>query len=226
MHLSCVLPFLAEDIDNLATRIHLLISPLGDSCDRLVAGLSTLQFRTGDNNICGEELGICHQRSIILLHIQSPDEYLFLRLNDLDHLCLRFLTLTVCRDLDTHLIAVQSMHGITLGNENNLVVDHHTILAIAPSHEQSGVFSATVRISLISAEVHFQNHIGSREFIKNIYHVIAVCRMGGTHGKGNLLIIERLFFLLFKETQDLLLKIFFLHARRLLHRNIFRFHIG
>ncbi len=226
MHLRSVLPLPSQNVHHLSPRVHLLVAPLHDAGYGLVAGLAPLELGARDDDIGGKELGVGHKGRIILLHLEASDKHLVLGFDDLYHLCLRLLAFAVGRDLHPHLVAVEGVHGVSLGHENHLVVDHHSVSPVASAHENARVLRATVGVGLISPEVHLKDHVGCGQLVEQVYHVDTVGRVRGPHGKCHLLVVESLPALLFQKLQYAFLKLSFFQAWSRGSFFIFILHIG
>ena len=171
-----------------------------------------LELGARDDDIGGKELGVGHKGRIILLHLEASDKHLVLGFDDLYHLCLRLLAFAVGRDLHPHLVAVEGVHGVSLGHENHLVVDHPPFRPLLRRTKMPVFSRATVGVGLISPEVHLRIIAGCGQLVEQVYHVDTVGRVRGPHGKCHLLVVESLPALLFQKLQYAFLKLSFFQA--------------
>ncbi len=122
MDLGVVLSCLSEYVNDGAAGILGLFWPVGDAYDGFVSGHTTLEFTFGDEDVAGQEFGICLEESHVFIDLQCADECLFFLLDYLYHLCLRFETFAACGDVDSHAVAVEGVHGVALCHEYHFVV--------------------------------------------------------------------------------------------------------
>ncbi len=129
-----------EHVDNFALRVLGVVGPCGDTHHCLVAGLAAAEFGLGDVDVCGKELGVGEKVGEMFVYFQCADKGLVFALDDIDNLCLGLGAFDTCGDCHLYLVAVESVHGVALGNEDFLgaVVGDHAVFTVRPAHEYSG----------------------------------------------------------------------------------------
>ena len=65
-----------------------------------------------------KEILLCYKKGNVLLDTQPSNEGVFLPLQYRDDHCLFYMILTACHELNSHLVAIQSRHRITLRDKD------------------------------------------------------------------------------------------------------------
>ena len=94
------------------------IRPLGYLHQSTVVCLSALQFLLRNKDVMNKEILLCYKKGNVLLDTQPSNEGVFLPLQYRDDHCLFYMILTACHELNSHLVAIQSRHRITLRDKD------------------------------------------------------------------------------------------------------------
>ena len=109
VHLRVVFSRSAENVDHLAGRVLVIVVPVHDAHNCLVAAFAAFDFRFWYKNVAGKEFAVGHEEGVVLAHLQSADKHLLFFLYNLKHLRLRLETLALCAQMHAHAVAVEGV---------------------------------------------------------------------------------------------------------------------
>ena len=195
VNLGIVLAGAAQDVLDGADWAVGVLGPLDDAHDGLVASGATRQFVERDKDVGGQELAIGGKHSVVLLHIEGAHKHLLFALHNLDDLGLGLHAGTHRADVHHHAVTVEGVHRVALSNHDGLatriVVEHHTVLAVAATHENTRRHRARAAHGTEPpGGLLVQEAIGG-QMLKNLDNERALTRRRGADGGRHLLVVER-----------------------------------
>ena len=107
-----------QHINHLAHGAIGIVGPLHYSHYGLVAAESALELVFGDKYVGGEEFAVGEQIGVVFLHLKRAYEHLVLLFEHFNHFGFGLASAASCADVHTHLVAIESVHRVALGNEN------------------------------------------------------------------------------------------------------------
>ena len=140
MHLHVVVALLAQDVDDFADDVlRLLRRPLRDFHHSLVARLAALQFLLRYQHVVYEDVSLCHEEGIVLLHLQLAHGLVDLMRQDLHHHRLLHVPFTAGHHGHAHAVAIHGKQRIALRDEDALaaVVGLERVLTVSLADERT-----------------------------------------------------------------------------------------
>ncbi len=109
MDFGIVLAGHAQHIDYFAHRAVGVLRPFHNACHGLVAGLASLEFVDGYENVGSQEFAVGGQMGKIFLHLQCAYEHLLFGLDDFKHFGLGFESGARSAYVHQHAVAVEGV---------------------------------------------------------------------------------------------------------------------
>ena len=198
-------------------------SSIHDAGHCLVAVLSSLEFRAGEYDVGGKELGVCHEGGIVLVDLERAYKLLLLGLDDLDHSRFGAVAFAGGRHHDAHFVAIERMHRVALGHHDHLVVDHDCVLAVAAAHEEAYILDSPVALGLVFAQINLKDVVRLHKLVECVEHIETVRRILDADPERDLFVIEALPVLLLQKPDYLVKQLLLAHTSAccilFLHRN-------
>ena len=111
MHLDIIVASLSEYVYDFADEILVVgIRPLGDPYQSTVVGLSSLQLLLGDEYVVNKKVLLRDEKRYIFPHFQTPDERIFLSLQNVNDHCLFDMSFAASHELYPDTVAVECCH--------------------------------------------------------------------------------------------------------------------
>ncbi|CCX44431.1 unknown [Prevotella sp. CAG:1031] len=180
MHLGLILSAHTENIDNLATRVFVVVVPFGYADNGLVACLASFEPVARNENVSCQKFTVGQQISEIFIDFQRADKHLVFLFENFDDFSLRLGSTATGGDRHTHTVAVEGVHRVALGHEDSLgiLVGYNGVFAVAAAHENAGGLCCAVYVLIFSGssldDVAVESHLGQQQG----YGALKLCRVG------------------------------------------------
>ena len=165
MHLGIVLASLSKNIYHFPNRILGIVRPFHNLYNCLVSCLTFLQVCFGDKDVIGQRAVLSKQVCIVPAYLQGSHKLFIAAFQDFCNSRLANMVLTACQHGYLNLIAIHSVHTVTLCNQNGFtaILRLKGILAISFTVEDSlhhlggGVQHVAETGLFLNVIVHHQN---------------------------------------------------------------------